>query len=117
MPHRILLVEDDRKLAPLVRSFLEGRPEPRIEVSVAVAGSHWSLAVADNGPGIPEDDLPHVFRRFYRADEHRSRARGGVGLGLSLVRAIAAAHGGEASIESRPGEGTRVTLTLPVDSV
>ncbi len=95
-------------------SALEGRADPRIEVSIAVADGHWSLAVEDNGPGIPEDDLPHVFRRFYRADEHRSRERGGVGLGLSLVRSIARAHGGEASIESRPDEGTRVTLILPM---
>lgn len=93
---------------------LEGRDDPRIEVSIAVADGGWSLVVEDNGRGIPKSDLPHVFRRFYRVEEHRGRERGGVGLGLSLVRAIAAAHGGEAAIESGLDKGTRVTLTFPL---
>ena len=93
---------------------LRGRQDPAIEVAIEHDGERWTLSVADNGPGIPDEHLAHVFRRFYRADEHRDRETGGVGLGLSLVRAIAEAHGGEASIESRVDEGTRVTIALPI---
>ena len=93
---------------------LGGRQDPAIEVVVARDGKTWTMVVADNGPGIPKEHLPHVFRRFYRADEHRDREAGGVGLGLSLVRAIAEAHGGGASIESCLSQGTRVTISLPI---
>ena len=94
---------------------LQDQPEPHIEVSVAHTSGGWSLVVEDNGPGIPDDDLAHVFRRFYRVDEHRNRDQGGVGLGLSLVRAIAEAHGGEAVIERRLEQrGTRATLRFPL---
>jgi signal transduction histidine kinase len=93
---------------------LKDRADAAIRVEVARDGDQWSITVADNGPGISEEHLEHVFRRFYRADEHRGRESGGVGLGLSLVRAIAEVHGGDASIESRVEGGTRVTMSLPV---
>ena len=95
-------------------SALRSSEQPAVEVDVRVDGDRFTLAVSDNGPGIPAEHLPHVFRRFYRADEHRDREAGGVGLGLSLVRAIAEAHGGGASIASEPGRGTRAQLSLPV---
>ncbi len=96
---------------------LEGRTDPRIEVSLAIDEERWLLDVDDNGRGIPEDELPHVFRRFYRVEKHRGREQGGVGLGLSLVRAIAEAHGGEASIKSQVDKGTKVTLSIPLDRI
>ncbi|MCU0510222.1 MAG: cell wall metabolism sensor histidine kinase WalK [Anaerolineae bacterium] len=73
----------------------------------------WVLvSVADTGCGIPEEDLPHIFERFYRAD--RSRARpGGAGLGLSIAKWVAEAHGGELEVESEVGQGTVFTLYLP----
>jgi signal transduction histidine kinase len=74
------------------------------------------VAVTDTGQGIPARDLPHVFERFYRADRARSRgsrARGS-GLGLSIVRSVISAHGGEVSIDSQEGKGTSVRFTLPV---
>ena len=71
-------------------------------------------AVVDDGPGIPEKDLPHLFERFYRVDKGRSRERGGTGLGLSIVKHIIQLHGGGVSAESRLGEGTRMCFTLPV---
>jgi signal transduction histidine kinase len=70
-----------------------------------------TLEVADTGIGIPEDQLPLVFERFYRTD--RSRTDGGVGLGLSIARQIAEAHGGELRASSAPGEGSTFTLRLP----
>ncbi|MGH2559096.1 MAG: sensor histidine kinase, partial [Thermomicrobiales bacterium] len=69
--------------------------------------------VADNGEGIAPGDLPHVFEPFFRGDRGRSRRRGGTGLGLTLVRTIATAHGGQVTVESRPGIGSRFTITLP----
>ena len=61
--------------------------------------------------GIAADDLPRIWERLYRAD--KSRSQRGLGLGLSLVRAFAEAHGGTATVESEPGHGSRFTITLP----
>jgi two-component system OmpR family sensor kinase len=74
------------------------------------------LAVQDTGEGISAEDLPHVFDRFYRADRARSRATGGVGLGLAIVRAIVEAHGGQISAASEgvPGQGSTFTVRLPL---
>ncbi len=71
------------------------------------------MEVADSGPGLDPDDAARVFERFYRADPSRSRDRGGSGLGLAIVAAIAEAHGGRASVESRPGSGARFVVSLP----
>jgi two-component system OmpR family sensor kinase len=71
------------------------------------------VSVADSGPGIPAEDLPYVFDRFYRADKSRSRAGGGSGLGLAIARSIVEAHGGRIWAESRPGQGTRIAFTIP----
>jgi two-component system, OmpR family, phosphate regulon sensor histidine kinase PhoR len=72
------------------------------------------ICVRDNGPGIPGEDLPHIFERFYRVDKGRSREKGGTGLGLSIVKHIIQLHGGRVSAESTPGQGTAFLLTLPV---
>ena len=71
------------------------------------------LGVSDDGAGIPERHLPHVFERFYRADPSRSKRLGGTGLGLSIVKHIAERFGGTATATSREGFGTTVTVTLP----
>jgi len=71
------------------------------------------IEVADTGRGISADHLPYVFNRFYRADPARSSIGGNFGLGLSVVRSIAVLHGGTVSIESEPGQGTRVTVVPP----
>ncbi len=71
------------------------------------------IAVSDTGPGIPPEDLPYIFDRFYRADKSRSRAGGGSGLGLTIARYIVEAHGGRIWAESRVGEGTHIAFTLP----
>lgn len=72
------------------------------------------VTVADNGPGIPAEDLPHLFERFYRVDKGRSRETGGTGLGLSIVKHIVQLHGGRIAVASTLGEGTVFTLRLPV---
>jgi two-component system sensor histidine kinase BaeS len=73
-----------------------------------------SLSVSDNGPGIPEDALPRVFDRFYRADKSRTRTEGGTGLGLSIARKLAQAHGGDLTVANHPEGGAVFTLSLPV---
>ena len=72
------------------------------------------IAVRDNGPGIPPEDLPHIFERFYRVDKGRSRDKGGTGLGLSIVKHIVQLHGGKVWVESKVGSGTSFYFTLPL---
>lgn len=71
------------------------------------------LVVADTGPGIPSEDLPHIFRRFHRADKVRSRSEHRAGLGLAIVKGIVDAHGGTIDVESTFGAGTTFTVRLP----
>lgn len=77
-------------------------------------GAMLRVEVVDTGKGIAPEHLPHVFNRFYRADRARSSTGGNSGLGLALVRSIAALHGGQVEIESELGQGTRVVLALPL---
>jgi len=85
-----------------------------VGVSVNSEGNHAVLEVFDNGPGIPAHALPHVFERFYRADKARSRANGGAGLGLSIVKAICAAHNAEVKVSSQEGQGSCFRVELPL---
>jgi heavy metal sensor kinase len=86
----------------------------RIGLLVAARDRVGVLEVRDDGVGIPARALPHVFERFYRADKARSRETGGAGLGLSIVQAIAKAHGGTVRLWSEEGAGTRVTFEIPL---
>lgn len=78
------------------------------------AGGQATVEVTDTGRGIAEADLPHVFKRFWRADAARDRASGGSGLGLTIARQITVDHGGQLRVASRPGVGTTFTLSLPL---
>ncbi len=91
-----------------------------VTVGVRLEGNLARVNISDTGSGIAPDDLPHLFDRFYRADKSRSRASGGSGIGLTIVRQLVRAHGGDISVESpilkRPdgsGYGSRFTFTLP----
>ena len=87
----------------------------RIAISFGHADEQISCTVADTGPGIPSEEMPHLFERFYRGDRARARAEGesGAGLGLAIVQAIIKAHGGRVWAESEPGQGASITFTLP----
>jgi two-component system, OmpR family, sensor kinase len=88
-------------------------PGTPIHVTLARSGDGLAVEVADEGPGIPPADLARVFERFFRADPSRARRNGGAGLGLSIVQAIAHAHGGRAEVESEEGSGALFRLVLP----
>lgn len=103
----------DRILGNVIANALTHSPSPggHVEVEVWSDGSAVTLAVRDDGPGIPASALPHVFDRFYRADPSRSGA--GSGLGLAIVRDLADALRGHAFAENLDGQGARVGVTLP----
>ena len=86
----------------------------KIDVSVMAADEKVSFRVKDNGIGIPEEDLDRIFERFYRVEKSRTSEMGGTGLGLAIARELIEAHGGDIQIDSRLGEGTSVTVTLPI---
>lgn len=94
-------------------------PEGRVRLSVShdAAGGLARIEVEDTGQGIPAEDLPHIFDRFYRGDPSRARASGNTGLGLAIVRAIVQAHGGTIEVASTLGEGTRFRVALPADDL
>jgi signal transduction histidine kinase len=75
-----------------------------------------SVAVADNGSGIPAEHLPRIFERFYRVDPGRSREQGGTGLGLAIVKHLVEAHGGKVAAESVLSRGTTIRLVFPSQS-
>ena len=85
-----------------------------VRVTLEWVDGYAVLGIADSGPGLDEEQAAHVFERFYRSDASRARASGGVGLGLSIVAAVARAHGGAASVRSTAGEGATFVVELPV---
>lgn len=96
----------------------KGRITVRIQRTLSPRGEgpHLQVQVMDTGIGIPRDDLPRIFERFYRVDKARSRMLGGTGLGLAIARQIVEALGGQIWLDSELGQGTVVTFTLPVAS-
>ena len=85
------------------------------QVTVTPEDGGAVIVVADDGPGMQPEEAAHIFERFYRSDPSRSRIHGGAGLGLSIVSAIVAGHGGSVSAEAEVGMGTTFTVHLPIE--
>ncbi len=86
-----------------------------IRLSLTAEDGVAKIAVRDNGIGIPKEDLPHLFERFYRVEKARNSDKGGTGLGLAIAREFALAHGGDITVESELGKGTTFTILLPIE--
>jgi heavy metal sensor kinase len=117
----IFLSGDDELLKRMILNLLENAvkytPEGgEISVRLARQNGNARIVVRDTGLGIPQADQPYIFDRFYRVDKARSRALGGGGLGLSIVRWIVNAHGGKVEVQSTPGKGSAFTVELPLNS-
>jgi signal transduction histidine kinase len=116
---RSLSVQTDRNyLALAIHNLLDNAAkhsddESRIELRAFPDGSAVTIEIQDHGHGIPANELPRIFERFYRGAGDRAAGLRGSGVGLSLVKAIVELHGGAVSVASRPGEGTTFTLRLP----
>lgn len=115
----IQAVGDETRIKQVLVNLLDNaikytRTNGHVVIITSTEGNTAVLKVSDDGVGIPAESLPHVFERFYRAEKARSRGVGGFGLGLSLVDAICRAHGGAVSVESIEGQGTTVTVKLPL---
>ena len=101
-------------LANLLSNALRHTPERgRIEIGITNGVPGVEVAVTDSGTGIGSDDLPHVFERFYRADQSRTRSGGGSGLGLAIAKELVESHGGRIWADSAPGQGSTFAFSLP----
>jgi len=101
-------------IANLVANARVHAPDAAIEVRLQADDGQAVLVVADDGPGMAPADAARAFERFYRADASRQRHSGGSGLGLAIVEATVRAHGGTVAVDTTPGDGTTVTVTLPL---
>lgn len=113
---RLPVVADADRLRQVLGNLLDNAVKytpagGRVDVTAWREGEAVAVCVADSGEGIVAEDIPRIFERLYRAD--KSRSQRGLGLGLSLVRAVLFAHGGAIDVKSAPGSGSRFTFTLP----
>jgi two-component system phosphate regulon sensor histidine kinase PhoR len=110
---------DRQKLLLLLRNLIDNavkynKKGGKVWVRAKKEGNKQVLEVEDTGIGIPPEHVPYIFERFYRVDKGRSREMGGTGLGLSIVKHIVFLHGGEIMVHSKPGEGSRFFIIIPI---
>lgn len=113
------ILGDEDRLKQLLLNMVDNglkytQPGGTVRLSLAKESGWANLIVSDTGVGIPPEDLPHIFDRFYRVDKARSRAQGGSGLGLAIAKWIVQAHGGAIQVDSTVGQGTTFRITLPL---
>ncbi len=118
-PQPVTVQGDRERLSQVIRVLLSNAithtPEGgRVVLTAAPMGQAARVMVQDDGPGIPAEDLPHVFERFYRVDKARSRTTGGIGLGLTIAQRLVESHGGGITVQSDPGRGSRFIVDLPL---
>ena len=112
----IIVNADELKLKQVIIILLDNAMKystEKIDVYLENHEPYTVLRVKDHGIGIPENELEHIFERFYRVDKARSRETGGTGLGLSIAKNIIKQHQGEIKVTSKDGVGTSVELFLP----
>jgi two-component system phosphate regulon sensor histidine kinase PhoR len=114
-PIKADLFKLEQMLVNLLDNAVKYTDRGKITVSLDVQDKRVRIRVRDTGIGIPKEDIPRIFERFYVVDKSRSRKSGGTGLGLSIVKHIVLLHHGTIDIESALGKGTSVTVTLPTD--
>lgn len=117
-PHLPAVTADAQRVSQVIGNLLSNAlryapAESRVTIAVRRARAGVELAVSDNGPGVPEADLPHLFDRFWRGEKSRTRAAGGAGLGLAIAKQLIEAQGGHLTAHNAPGGGLRVSFTLP----
>lgn len=115
-----IIFADKDKIAQIVVNLLSNALKytpsgGSVMVCVQDKDEDIEITVSDNGTGIPLEDLPYIFERFYRADKSRNRLTGGTGIGLAIVKALVEAHQGKISVQSEPGKGTSFVVLLPKD--
>jgi two-component system OmpR family sensor kinase len=115
----VVVEGDGARLRQVVANLLSNArahtpPGTPVTVTAAARDGEAVVEVADRGPGLVPEHARRVFERFFRADPSRARASGGSGLGLSIVAAIAEAHGGRAEVDSAPGRGATFRIVLPL---
>ncbi len=120
-PELLLTIDEDRMeqvLTNLIDNALRHTPEQgSVTVRLEKSDKQLAISVADTGFGIPEEDIPYIFERFYKADKARTRGKGGTGLGLAIAKNIVERHNGNLSVESTLGEGTTFFIKLPFPDV
>ena len=114
-----LLEADPERISQVVRNLIDNAithtPEGgEIKVETSTDSGEAVTTVSDDGSGIPEEDLPYIFDRFYRVDKSRSRGTGGTGLGLTIAKEIVESHGGTITAKSKEGDGSTFRFTLPL---
>jgi signal transduction histidine kinase len=104
----------EQVIGNLLSNALRYVPESgRVWVEISRRGDELTVSVNDNGPGIPEADLPFIFNRFWRGEKSRSRASGGVGLGLAIAKLLVEGQGGQITARNLPGGGLQVSVSIP----
>ncbi len=120
LPASLIITADRDHLIRLFINLLENAfihaPGSQVSIQARSAGKQAEFILADTGPGISQEHLPHIFDRFYRVDPVRGSASHGTGLGLAIVREIILAHGGTVCMLSELGKGTSIKILLPVGS-
>ncbi|MED3661041.1 HAMP domain-containing sensor histidine kinase [Ureibacillus sp. FSL K6-8385] len=119
LDENIIVLGDEKKLKQIFINIIENAirysdENAKVTINSYVSDRRAVIEIQDEGIGIPEEDLPHITERFYRVNKARSRSDGGAGLGLSIVKQLVKMHNGTLSIKSAVGEGTQVTITLPI---